>query len=134
MVSGWNGTVCPVEEDLTAHALGRVAPDYIQCAGLPFLMDSEQFVRVFSGTGRALTNYLRVIVSRRNSMKSIVTTLAAALLTTAFAVSADAASTKKKGTAMTAKQQACVEQAKKKYSAVQFLKRRAAEKKCMGTA
>ena len=67
-------------------------------------------------------------------MKSIVTTIAAALLTTAFAVSADAASTKKTGTAMTAKQQACVEQAKKKYSAVHFLKRRAAEKKCMGTA
>ena len=66
-------------------------------------------------------------------MKSILTTIAAALLATSFAVSADAA-TKKKGTAMTAKQQACVEQAKKKYSAIHFLKRRAAEKKCMAIA
>ncbi len=67
-------------------------------------------------------------------MKTIITTVTAALLATAFAVSADAASTKKKGTQMTAAQQACVAQAKKKYSAVHFLKRRAAEKKCMGQA
>jgi len=67
-------------------------------------------------------------------MKTIIATVTAALLATAFAVSADAATTKKKGTQMSATQQACVAQAKKKYSAVHFLKRRAAEKKCMGQA
>jgi hypothetical protein len=86
------------------------------------------------GTGRILANCPRVNSQQEKLMKTIFTTIAAALLATAFAVSADAAGTKKKGAQMAAKQQACVEQAKKKYSAVQFLKRRAAEKKCMGTA
>jgi hypothetical protein len=67
-------------------------------------------------------------------MKTIIATVAAAFLTTAFALSADAATTKKKGTQVSAAQKACVAQAKKKYSAVHFLKRRAAEKKCMGQA
>ena len=39
-----------------------------------------------------------------------------------------------KNTTMSAKQTACHEQAVKKYSAIHFLKRRAYEKKCMGTA
>jgi hypothetical protein len=54
-------------------------------------------------------------------MKSIVTIVAAGLLAGAFAVSADAAA-KKSGTAQLQAQ--CQAQAKKKYSAIHFLKRR----------
>jgi purine-cytosine permease-like protein len=79
-------------------------------------------------------DYARVNTSRRTSMKTLITTVAAAALATSFAMSADAASTKKKDTAMSAKQTACHEQAMKKYSAIHFLKRKAYEKKCMGTA
>ena len=67
-------------------------------------------------------------------MKTVITTLAAAILAASFAVSADAATAKKKDTAMSAKQTACHQQAVKKYSAVHFLKRKAFEKKCLGTA
>jgi len=61
-------------------------------------------------------------------MKSIVTIVAASLLAGAFAVSADAAA-KKHGTAQLQAQ--CQAQAKKKYSAIHFLKRRDYVKNCM---
>ena len=68
-------------------------------------------------------------------MKSIVTAVAAALLATAFVIPADAAGTKKKETQVSAaKAAACKAEAKKKFSALHPLKRRAYEKKCMGTA
>jgi hypothetical protein len=60
-------------------------------------------------------------------MKSIVTIVAAGLLAGAFTVSADAA--KKHGTAQLQAQ--CQAQAKKKYSAIHFLKRRDYVKNCM---
>jgi hypothetical protein len=60
-------------------------------------------------------------------MKSIVTIVAAGLLAGAFAVSAEAA--KKPGTAQLQAQ--CQAQAKKKYSAIHFLKRRDYVKNCM---
>jgi hypothetical protein len=61
-------------------------------------------------------------------MKSIVTIIAAGLLAGAFAMSADAA-TKKSGMAQVKAQ--CEAQAKKKYSAIHFLKRRDYVKNCM---
>jgi Flp pilus assembly protein TadB len=61
-------------------------------------------------------------------MKSIVTVIAAGLLAGAFAMSADAA-TKKSGMAQVKAQ--CEAQAKKKYSAIHFLKRRDYVKNCM---
>jgi hypothetical protein len=61
-------------------------------------------------------------------MKSIVTIVAVGLLAGAFAVSADAAA-KKHGTAQV--QAKCEAQAKKKYSAIHFLKRRDYVKNCM---
>jgi Ni/Co efflux regulator RcnB len=67
-------------------------------------------------------------------MKTLITTVAAAVLAASFAMTADAATAKKQTTAMSAKQTACHEQAKKKFSAVHFLKRKAYEKKCMGNA
>jgi hypothetical protein len=68
-------------------------------------------------------------------MKTIVTAVAAALLATAFAVPADAAQTKKKETTVSAaKAASCKAEAKKKYSMMHPLKRRAYEKKCIGTA
>jgi hypothetical protein len=67
-------------------------------------------------------------------MKTLVTTLAAVVIAASLAATADAATAKKKDAAMSAKQTACHEQAVKKFSAVHFLKRKAFEKKCMGTA
>ena len=64
-------------------------------------------------------------------MKTIISTIAAAVLVSAFAVSADAATTNKKNPAMKSKQAACHAQAVNKYTAVHFLKRRAYEKKYM---
>ena len=61
-------------------------------------------------------------------MKSILTVVAAGLLAGSFAMSADAA-TKKSGTAQLQAQ--CQAQAKKKYSAIHFLKRRDYVKNCM---
>ncbi|HET9817409.1 MAG TPA: hypothetical protein VFQ33_16755 [Xanthobacteraceae bacterium] len=60
-------------------------------------------------------------------MKSIVTIVAASLLAVTFTVSADAA--KKPGSAQLQAQ--CQAQAKKKYSAIHFLKRRDYVKNCM---
>jgi hypothetical protein len=62
-------------------------------------------------------------------MKSIVTIIAAALLAGAFAMSADAAAKKSPGMAQLQAQ--CQAQAKKKYSAIHFLKRRDYVKHCM---
>jgi hypothetical protein len=67
-------------------------------------------------------------------MKKIITAVAAAVFATAFAVSADAASKKKETTVSAAKAESCKAEAKKKFSALHPLKRRAYEKKCMGTA
>jgi hypothetical protein len=73
-------------------------------------------------------------------MKYLITTVAAASLAMAFAVSADAAGMKKKETtgmsshASANKAATCKAEAKKKFSAIHILKRRAFEKKCMGTA
>ncbi len=61
-------------------------------------------------------------------MKSIMTIIAAGLLAGSFAISADAA-TKKSGMAEVKAQ--CQAQAKKKYSAIHFLKRRDYVKNCM---
>jgi hypothetical protein len=63
-------------------------------------------------------------------MKSIFTIVAAGLLASSFAVSADAAA-KKKDPAVAQRQAECQAQAKKKYTAIHFLKRRAFVKKCM---
>ena len=63
-------------------------------------------------------------------MKSVFTIVAAALLASSFAMSADAAA-KKKDPAMAQRQAECQAQAKQKYSAVHFLKRRAYVKNCM---
>ena len=67
-------------------------------------------------------------------MKTLITTIAAAFLAASFAVTADAANSKKKDTAMSVKQTSCKDQAKKKFSVLHPLKRRAFEKKCMGQA
>jgi hypothetical protein len=65
------------------------------------------------------------------SMKSLFTTATACLLlASSFAMHAEAA-TKKKDSAMAQREAACQQQAKKKYSAVHFLKRRAFVKECM---
>jgi len=61
-------------------------------------------------------------------MKSILTIFVAGLLAGSFAISADAA-TKKSGMAQAKAQ--CEAQAKKKYSAIHFLKRRDYVKNCM---
>ncbi len=61
-------------------------------------------------------------------MKSIMTIIAAGLLAGSFAISADAA-TKKSGMAEVKAQ--CQAQAKKKYSAIHFMKRRDYVKNCM---
>ena len=61
-------------------------------------------------------------------MKSIISIVAAGLLASAFAMTADAA-TKKSGAAQLQAQ--CQAQAKKKYSAIHFLKRRDYVKSCM---
>jgi hypothetical protein len=63
-------------------------------------------------------------------MKSLFTIVAAGLLASSFAVSADAAA-KKKDPAMAQHQAKCQAQAKKKYSAIHFLKRHAFVKSCM---
>jgi hypothetical protein len=87
----------------------------------------EQIVRTQlrnSGAFRALFSRLRGELP----MKSIVTIVAAGLLAGTFAMSADAA-TKKSGTAQLQAQ--CQAQAKKKYSAIHFLKRRDYVKNCM---
>jgi hypothetical protein len=63
-------------------------------------------------------------------MKSLFTIVAACLLAGSFAVSADAAA-KKKDPAMAQHQAECQAQAKKKYSAIHFLKRRAFVKSCV---
>jgi hypothetical protein len=76
-----------------------------------------------SGTFRALFSRLRGL-----PMKSIITIVAAGLLAGAFAVSADAAA-KRSGAAQLQAQ--CQAQAKKKYSAIHFLKRRDYVKSCM---
>ena len=63
-------------------------------------------------------------------MKSLFTIVAAGLLASSFAVSADAAA-KKRDPAMAQHQAKCQAQAKKKYSAIHFLKRHAFVKSCM---
>ena len=63
-------------------------------------------------------------------MKSVFTIVAAALLASSFAMSADAAA-KTKDPGMAQRQAECQAQAKQKYSAVHFLKRRAYVKNCM---
>jgi hypothetical protein len=61
-------------------------------------------------------------------MKSVFTIIAAGLLASSFAMSADAAA---KTPGMAQRQAECQAQAKQKYSAVHFLKRRAFVKNCM---
>jgi Ni/Co efflux regulator RcnB len=63
-------------------------------------------------------------------MKSVLTIVAAGLLASSFAMSADAAA-KTKDSRMAQRQAECQAQAKQKYSAVHFLKRRAFVKTCM---
>ena len=64
-------------------------------------------------------------------MRTVFGTAAASLLLAcSLAMPADAA-TKKKDSAMAQREAACQQQAKKKYSAVHFLKRRAFVKECM---
>jgi hydroxymethylglutaryl-CoA reductase len=77
-----------------------------------------------SGAFRALFSRLREGLP----MKSIITILAAGVLAGAFTLSADAAA-KKSGAAQLQAQ--CQAQAKKRYSAIHFLKRRDYVKSCM---
>ena len=71
-------------------------------------------------------------------MKSIITAVAAAFLAASFTLPADAAGSKKKETtgmsSNSSKAATCKAEAKKKFTAMHPLKRRAFEKKCMGTA
>ena len=63
-------------------------------------------------------------------MKSLFTIVVAGLFASLLAVSADAAANKK-DPAMAQHQAECQAQAKKKYSAIHFLKRHAFVKSCM---
>jgi negative regulator of sigma E activity len=63
-------------------------------------------------------------------MKSTFTIIAVCLLAGSLATSADAA-TQRKNAGMAQLQAQCQAQAKKKYSAIHFLKRRAFVKSCM---
>jgi len=63
-------------------------------------------------------------------MKTVLTTLTAALLATSFAVSADAAT--KKNAAVAQKEAACKAEAAKKYSIVRFMARKDYVNRCMG--
>jgi hypothetical protein len=63
-------------------------------------------------------------------MKSVLTTLTAALIATSFAVSAEAAA--KKSAAVAQKETACKAEAAKKYSVVRFMARRDYVQRCMG--
>jgi hypothetical protein len=74
-----------------------------------------------------LAHYFRI--QRRTTMKSIFTIVAAGLLACSFSMPAGAAANK--GSGMAQHQAACQAQAKKKYSAIHFLKRRAFVKNCM---
>ena len=67
-------------------------------------------------------------------MKTFIATIAAAFLAASITLQADAATSKKKDSAMAAKEKSCKDQAKKKFSALHPLKRRGFEKKCMGQA
>jgi len=70
-------------------------------------------------------------------MKSVLTVLTAALIVASFSLSADAATKKdamKKDAAMAQKEATCKAEAKKKFTAVHFMKRRDYVKKCMGQA
>jgi hypothetical protein len=64
------------------------------------------------------------------TMKSTFTIIAVGLLASSLATSADAA-TPRKSAGMAQLQAQCQAQAKKKYSAIHFLKRRAFVKSCM---
>ncbi|MBV9556476.1 MAG: hypothetical protein JO254_05315 [Pseudolabrys sp.] len=63
-------------------------------------------------------------------MKTVLTVLSAALLVTSMSFSADAAP-KKKDAEMAKKEATCKAEAKKKFTAVHFMKRRDYVKKCM---
>jgi hypothetical protein len=63
-------------------------------------------------------------------MKTLLTTLAAAVLATSFAMPATAA--KKQQTVADQRQASCKAQAAKRYSVVHFLARRDYVKRCMG--
>ena len=64
-------------------------------------------------------------------MKTLFTTIAAALLAVSFAASADAAA-KKQASAAAQQEASCKAQAAKKYSVVRFLARRNFVNECMG--
>ena len=66
----------------------------------------------------------------RTTLKSTFTIIAVGLLASSLATSADAA-TQRKNAGMAQLQTQCQAQAKKKYSAIHFLKRRAFVKSCM---
>jgi len=66
-------------------------------------------------------------------MKTLITAMCAALIASSFAVQADAAS-KKKTPAMASKEATCKTEAKKKFSAIHFVKRSTYVKNCMGQA
>jgi hypothetical protein len=87
-----------------------------------------------AGTEPGLRELLPRKYMRRRSMKTFIATIAAAFLAASFTMPADAANSKKKNTVSASKAAACKAEAKKKYSAIHLLKRRAHEKKCMGQA
>jgi Ni/Co efflux regulator RcnB len=64
-------------------------------------------------------------------MKTVFTVIAAAMLASSFAMPADAAA-QAKNRAIAQRQAECQAQAKQKYTAIHFLKRRAFVKNCMG--
>ena len=67
---------------------------------------------------------------REDTMKSTITIIAIGLLASSLTTSAGAA-TQRKNAGMAQLQAQCQAQAKKKYSAIHFLKRRAFVKSCM---
>ena len=67
---------------------------------------------------------------REDTMKSAITIIAIGLLASSLTTSAGAA-TQRKNAGMAQLQAQCQAQAKKKYSAIHFLKRRAFVKSCM---
>jgi hypothetical protein len=79
---------------------------------------------------RAKRARYRASQTKEATMKTILTTAGAALLMVTVAFPVQAAG--KKDGAMAQREASCKEQAAQKYSAIQFLKRNAFVKECMG--
>ena len=115
----WAGKV-PVDNlrALTANVTGDAAL---------FRLSSWSVVHVRSRAPKVKMHELHL---RRPTMKSAITIIAIGLLASSLTTSAGAA-TQRKNAGMAQLQAQCQAQAKKKYSAIHFLKRRAFVKSCM---